>query len=82
MSLCGPADMNWEFIFNQFPYFKQYKTKYGSRVITYSARNIYKFMNYLYPNGYDNIGLRRKWDKYLVILEDIQNTSPRLLSNI
>jgi hypothetical protein len=65
VSISGKYDMDWQFITNTFPFFTcrkvTGKNSYSQCRIA-SLPNIKSFHGFLYPNGYDDIGLKRKFD--------------------
>ena len=80
LSVSGTYDQNWNYLEKLF---KKFEIKYSierriskktnsisSCIVTYNYRDILKFLNYLYK-GYknDKIGLTRKYEKYLQIIE-------------
>lgn len=68
ISVSGPKDMDWSFFLNQFPNFKTSKRSNASIYRICSLQNIVSFMSYLYPNCWDGIGLKRKWNTYCGIV--------------
>lgn len=62
ISIAGDHDYDWSFL-PDFG-FKIQNGKTGSHARLTSKSRCVAWMSYLYPNGYDGIGLERKWSKY------------------
>lgn len=75
LSITGPRNFDWSFITKKLDYFKVHNMKTGSQIRVCSIRNIVKFMDYIYPKGFDNNGLQRKYKVYESMLQAQINTN-------
>jgi len=66
LAFSGPHTLDWSFIMNNFDGFYKHSNSLSCR--TSKLDNIVSFMNYIYPKGYDGVGLYRKYNKYELML--------------